>query len=93
MISLAYGIPTKLENDPLVHLAEESMAASASGAIPGKYIVDVFSSLKYIPEWVPGAGFQREAREWKELWRRFRDVMFQTAEDNIVGILESASPY
>ncbi|KAJ3555210.1 hypothetical protein NP233_g12259 [Leucocoprinus birnbaumii] len=83
LISLAYGIPTKPENDPFIHLAEESMLASANAAIPGKFLVDVFSFLKYVPEWVPGAGFQRQAKEWKELWRRFKNTMFDTAEENI----------
>ncbi|KAF5349115.1 hypothetical protein D9756_009456 [Leucocoprinus leucothites] len=83
LISLAYGIPTKPENDPLIQLAEDAMMASAAGAIPGKFLVDVFPFLKYIPEWVPGAGFKRQAREWRELWRRFTNVMFQTAEENI----------
>ncbi|KAJ3563625.1 hypothetical protein NP233_g8820 [Leucocoprinus birnbaumii] len=83
LISLAYGIPTKPENDPFIHLAEESMLVSANAAIPGKFLVDVFSFLKYIPEWVPGAGFQRQAKEWKELWRRFKNTMFDAAEENI----------
>lgn len=83
LISLTYGIPTKPENDPLVHLAEEAMAASATGAIPGKFLVDVFPLLKYIPEWFPGASFQRIAREWKELWQRFISLTFQAAEANI----------
>lgn len=63
------------------------MAASAMGAIPGKFLVDVFPWLKYVPEWFPGAGFQRQGREWKALWRRFTDVMFETAEEHIVSIL------
>ncbi|KXN92808.1 O-methylsterigmatocystin oxidoreductase [Leucoagaricus sp. SymC.cos] len=82
LISFTYGIPVQLENDPLISLAEEAMAASASGAIPGKYLVDVFSFLKYVPEWFLGAGFKRQAREWKDLWRRFTNVMFQTAEEH-----------
>lgn len=91
LISLTYGIPTKPENDPLVHLAEEAMAASATGAIPGKFLVDVFPLLKYIPEWFPGASFQRIAREWKELWQRFISLTFQAAEANIVSLISRKS--
>lgn len=45
---------------------------SATGAIPGKFLVDVLPWLKYVPEWVPGASFQRLAREWKEVWRELK---------------------
>jgi len=71
----------------LVHLAEEAMAASAAGAIPGRFLVDVFPWLKYIPEWFPGANFQRIAREWKELWQRFANQTFEVAEANMVSLI------
>jgi len=71
----------------LVHLAEKAMAASAAGAIPGRFLVDVLPSLKYVPEWLPGANFQRIAREWKELWRRFANRTFEVAEANIVSLI------
>jgi len=87
LLSLAYGIPTKPENDPMVHLAEKAMAASAAGAIPGRFLVDVFPLVKYVPEWLPGANFQRIAREWKELWRRFANRAFEVAEANIVSLI------
>lgn len=76
---------TKPVNDPWIDLAEQAMLASASAAVPGKFLVDVIPWLKYIPEWFPGAGFQRQAREWKELWARFRVAPFLAAEENIVS--------
>lgn len=85
LISLAYGMETKPTNDPWIHLAEEAMLASAAAAIPGKYLVDVLPWLKYVPEWFPGAGFKRQAREWRELWTRFRVAPFLAAEENIVS--------
>jgi len=87
LISLAYGISVEPENDPLVNLAEKAMAASAVAGIPGKFLVDIFPLLKYLPEWIPGASFQRIAREWKELWREFADRPFQMAEESIVSLI------
>ncbi|PPR00184.1 hypothetical protein CVT24_005082 [Panaeolus cyanescens] len=37
-------------------------------------------SLKYIPEWFPGAGFQKKAREWKDLQHRFHNEAFNMAK-------------
>lgn len=83
LISLAYGMDTKPVNDPWIYLAEQAMLASAAAAVPGKYIVDVLPWLKYVPEWFPGAGFKRQAREWRELWAKFRTAPFVAAEENI----------
>lgn len=85
LISLAYGIIPKAENDLLINLAGETMRMSATGAIPGKFLVDVLPWLKYVPEWVPGASFQRLAREWKEVWREFKNATFQMAAASIVS--------
>ncbi|KAF9446023.1 cytochrome P450 [Macrolepiota fuliginosa MF-IS2] len=83
LISLAYGMDTQPTEDPWIELAEEAMCASAAAAVPGKYFVDLFPSLKHVPEWFPGAGFKRQAREWRDLWTRFRVAPFLAAEENI----------
>jgi len=49
LISLAYGIIPKAENDPLINLAEETMRMSATGAIPGKFLVDVLPMVEVCP--------------------------------------------
>ncbi len=43
--------------------------------------------LKYVPEWFPGAGFQRKAREWRVLAQRMVDLPFSGAMRNIVCIV------
>ncbi|KXN83056.1 O-methylsterigmatocystin oxidoreductase [Leucoagaricus sp. SymC.cos] len=63
IISLAYGLPIKRVNDPWIALSEESMTQITAAVVPGKYAVDALPILKYIPEWFPGAGFKKEARE------------------------------
>ncbi|KAG5651496.1 hypothetical protein H0H81_008468 [Sphagnurus paluster] len=40
-------------------------------------------AVKYIPEWAPGAGFRRKAREWKKAVREMRDAPFETTMDAI----------
>lgn len=34
---------------------------------PLAYAVDLFPMLRHLPEWFPGAGFKRTAREWKAM--------------------------
>jgi hypothetical protein len=33
--------------------------------------------VKYVPEWLPGAGFKKKAREWKKLSIELRDRPFE----------------
>jgi hypothetical protein len=32
---------------------------------PKDFLVNVFPTLSYVPEWFPGAGWKRKAREWR----------------------------
>jgi hypothetical protein len=43
------------------------MEQFSKAAIPGKWLVDMIPILRYMPEWLPGAGeFQKCARLWKK---------------------------
>ncbi len=41
--------------------AKEANRAMVVAAIPGRFLVDYIPFLRYIPEWVPGAKFQKLA--------------------------------
>ncbi|KAK6969647.1 cytochrome P450 [Favolaschia claudopus] len=53
-----------------------------SAARPGAYLVDLFPVLKYIPEWLPGASFQKVAREGRELSTKLQTKPFATEQDS-----------
>ncbi|KAJ7863283.1 cytochrome P450 [Mycena olivaceomarginata] len=79
----AYGIVVRPENDPHVKRAEDAMRAMAHAIIPGRFLVvsqGLHSGLKYLPEWFPGAGFKRLAREWRELSELMIDAPFAEVE-------------
>lgn len=71
------------ENDPLVDLAERSIQSVSVAAIPGAFWVDFVPWLKYVPSWVPGAGFRRKAKEWKELALAMVEKPYEKAKQNI----------
>ncbi|KAF8799127.1 cytochrome P450 [Phlegmacium glaucopus] len=75
-ISLSYGIQIKETNDPFVNLAEEALKSAASAGKIGSFLVDLFPILKYVPEFVPGAGFKKQARIWRKLQEDFRERPF-----------------
>lgn len=83
---LAYGLNIKLVDDPFVHLSVESLQHLTEATIPGAFLVDLIPALRYVPEWVPGAGFQRKAREWKKATNLFRDMPYEAAKQALVRI-------
>ncbi|KAJ7720782.1 cytochrome P450 [Mycena metata] len=76
MIGLGYPIT---ENDEFVRIAEASQLAMVSAARPGAYLVDLLPILKYVPEWFPGASFQKVAREGRELSQELQTKPFAWA--------------
>lgn len=64
-MAVAYGIKVTPENDPFIETAELANSTLLEAAVPGKFLVDAIPTLKYLPEWFPGATFKKKAREWK----------------------------
>ncbi|KAF8958858.1 cytochrome P450 [Flammula alnicola] len=90
-ISLAYGLQISRVNDQWIRLAQEGIDVLDNGAVPGRYFVDAIPTMKYIPEWFPGAGFQTEAREGRQHVRRFFSAPFQAAKKAISeGVAKSS---
>ncbi|KAF8210796.1 hypothetical protein K438DRAFT_1959016 [Mycena galopus ATCC 62051] len=67
IMAVTYRIDVSSEEDPHFALGEAAVNALVIAGIPGRFLIDTFPILKYVPEWVPGAGFERTARFWKEL--------------------------
>ncbi|KAJ7920193.1 cytochrome P450 [Mycena leptocephala] len=79
IMSIAYGIDVLPTNDPYLKSARESMQGLALGGVPGKYL-DAIPALQYIPTWFPGAGFKREAQEWRKVTQQSVVLPFEEAK-------------
>lgn len=44
-----------------------------------------FYLVKYVPEWVPGAGFKKTARSWRTLQESVVNGLFNVVVDQHVG--------
>ncbi|KXN82008.1 O-methylsterigmatocystin oxidoreductase [Leucoagaricus sp. SymC.cos] len=62
-LSMAYGLPVRRNDDPLVRMSEEGFKAVSEAAGIGKWLVNVMPSLQHFPGWLPGMGFKQRARE------------------------------
>ncbi|KAJ7108017.1 cytochrome P450 [Mycena crocata] len=83
IMSVAYGIDVLPTDDPYVALAFEAVHTLSNAGVPGKYLVDSLPLLKYVPAWLPGAGFKRKAKGWSKLAKAMQDVPFAETKRQI----------
>ncbi|KAJ7146890.1 cytochrome P450 [Mycena epipterygia] len=85
IMSVAYGIDVLPDNDPYIELAEQMVQSGVQAAIPGRFLVDSIPMLKHVPDWLPGAGFKRLAKEWKNLGQVLKEVPFAEVKRQLVS--------
>lgn len=83
-MSIAYGIDTRENDDPYITMAEAGVTPLLKALRPGAFLVDFFPVLKYVPEWMPGAGFKKKAKTWRKSAEGMINLPFETTKRNIV---------
>lgn len=84
MLQVTYGLHVEDPHDEHVALAEAAVAILNIISVPGRYIVEVFPTLRFLPSWLPGAKFKREGESWTPVVHRMRDAPWQYTLDQIV---------
>ncbi|KAH7931262.1 cytochrome P450 [Leucogyrophana mollusca] len=64
ILRISHGYEVKEHNDPFVELADVAVNQFSASTATGAFLVDIMPALMHVPEWFPGAGFKRKAREW-----------------------------
>ncbi|KAF8960130.1 cytochrome P450 [Flammula alnicola] len=87
IISLTYGLDVQSRDDPYITTAQEGAQPILEAARPSAFLVDQFPILKYVPEWMPGAGFKRKARRWRYL----QEQMLNKPYDALIRAMETGT--
>ncbi|KAF9219295.1 cytochrome P450 [Gyrodon lividus] len=90
IMNVIYGIEIAPKDDRYIDIAEQALDGMAKAAAPGAFFVDVFPWLKYVPEWMPGAGFKKKAATWKKSVLEMRDAPFEAVQKALAA--GAASP-
>ncbi|KAJ7894650.1 cytochrome P450 [Mycena olivaceomarginata] len=83
MMDVTYGIDVRSSDDQYISIAEEAMHGLSVASIPGAFLVDTIHALKYVPDWVPAAGFNLKAKAWRKVTRALQEVPFTETKRNI----------
>ncbi|KIJ32833.1 hypothetical protein M422DRAFT_265316 [Sphaerobolus stellatus SS14] len=65
IMEVVYGYKVTPMDDLYIKITERAVTALLEATKPGKFLVDTFPLLQYIPSWVPGAGFKKLAEQWR----------------------------
>ncbi|KAI9456445.1 cytochrome P450 [Boletus coccyginus] len=90
IMNVIYGIVISPKGDRYIDIAEKALEGMAKAAAPGAFLVDVFPWLKHVPDWLPGAGFQKKAANWKKYVLEMRDAPFTAVQKALAA--GTASP-
>ncbi len=74
---MTYGYKPATENDSLVRVADEATDQLNILLSPGLFAVDFLPFLRYIPEWFPGGGFHKVAREFRKTLYAMTDKSYE----------------
>ncbi|KAG6901769.1 hypothetical protein C0995_008111 [Termitomyces sp. Mi166 len=69
-------------------ISEAAVAQLSDGFFPGAFVVDVLPFLRYIPAWLPGAGFQRFAGECRVLTKEMQEGPLRYVKEQLTAGLE-----
>jgi hypothetical protein len=92
IMSIAYGLDVLPKDDPYIATAEQGVHPLVVAGVPGAFLVDSIPALKYIPDWMPFAGFKHKAKAWKNLALTMINMPFEAAKRNIVRLSARSPP-
>ncbi|KAI1794936.1 cytochrome P450 [Ganoderma leucocontextum] len=80
VVKITYGVEVADTNDRYISLIEKVLSVVVAFT-PGRYLIETFPILQYIPEWVPGAGFQKDFREWRTAAKEVTTSLYREATE------------
>ncbi|KAJ8590892.1 cytochrome P450 [Rhizopogon salebrosus TDB-379] len=85
ILRISHGYEVKENNDPFVDLADRATYQFSCSTATGAFMVDIIPSLAKVPEWFPGAGFKRIAREWHETLEEMVSAPYKLVKDQMAA--------
>ncbi|KAG8912211.1 hypothetical protein FRC01_005222 [Tulasnella sp. 417] len=83
IIKLTYG---KIEDEGGKDYIKMSTRIAELMALAGLgYVVDMFPAVQYLPSWLPGMKFKRDAALWKKEIDEIEDTMFGLVKENMLS--------
>ncbi|GJJ14350.1 hypothetical protein Clacol_008614 [Clathrus columnatus] len=89
IVRVTYGSYLTDEDDPCFSIPMQTMSDFSTAAVPGDFLVKFFPVLRYLPKWMPGAGFLKKAEEWGKNQYDSAWMPYKWTEDHMSIIITS----
>ncbi|OCH93180.1 cytochrome P450 [Obba rivulosa] len=80
MMSILYGVDEGPLRDQYIAMAEDAVGGLVEAGNIGNFLVDFLPLLKHVPEWMPGASFQKKARVWRQMARDMIEIPYRNVQ-------------
>ena len=84
VMDVVYGIEIEDESNKYVSIVQNGARIFSEVVAPGRFLVELFPALAYVPTWFPGAKFKRDAAQWREDIMALREVPYAASLEAIV---------
>ncbi|KAJ6479873.1 cytochrome P450 [Mycena vulgaris] len=74
IMKVAFGYSITGAQDHFISVAEQSSKISGWAMSPGRWLVDYYPILRFIPSWFPLAHFKRQGAEWRSILDSISEV-------------------
>lgn len=92
VLKLAYGYTAEPHRDDvLITMIGDAMDKFARAAVPGAFMVDLFPFLKHLPDWMPGTGWKKIARQWRAELIDIREIAYEFVKHQMAQGVHEAS--
>ncbi|CCO33931.1 O-methylsterigmatocystin oxidoreductase Short=OMST oxidoreductase [Rhizoctonia solani AG-1 IB] len=80
---LAYGYQLENDHDPFFLNAVQAGHNVLYASMINNFLVNVFPTLTYVPDWFPGTGWKSTARKWREHKKYAVDAPYEWAKKQV----------
>ncbi|CAE6467599.1 unnamed protein product [Rhizoctonia solani] len=91
MLQLAYGYKPQNPQDPFFKEVVLAFHNAALAGMQTNFLVNAFPALLYVPDWFPGTGWKRIAREWGVQQDKAKTKPFEWVKDQVASGLHQPS--
>ncbi|KAB5588512.1 O-methylsterigmatocystin oxidoreductase [Ceratobasidium theobromae] len=89
MFQLAYGYQLRDKHDPIFKEAVLAIDNMIEAGMYTNFLVNLFPALSYVPDWFPGTGWKRTAREWRKQKEHAVNVPYEWTKAQVAaGVAE-----
>ncbi|KAJ2936604.1 hypothetical protein H1R20_g494, partial [Candolleomyces eurysporus] len=81
IIRTIYGIKPKGNDDPLITQPNETTMGFSIAGRTGSFLIDLIPALTYVPEWMPGTGWKKIAKYYRDMSLMSRVAPFKLVRD------------